>query len=109
MPALDLALAAALEVLLHLHLHADLVALVGVQRAPSQKDLKQKHRVSDLELERFQKYGLGESQQESVHLQEGKKSIQGREMSVSPHKTAGGKLPQEGLSRDKNHQAEDLF
>ena len=55
MPALDLALAAALEVLLHLHLHADLVALVGVQRAPSQKDLKQKHRVSDLELGRFQK------------------------------------------------------
>lgn len=54
-PALDLALAAALEVLLHLHLHADLVALVGVQRAPSQKDLKQKHRVSDLELGRFQK------------------------------------------------------
>ena len=42
MPALDLALAAALEVLLHLHLHADLVALVGVQRAPSQQDLKQK-------------------------------------------------------------------
>ena len=41
-PALDLALAAALEVLLHLHLHADLVALVGVQRAPSQQDLKQK-------------------------------------------------------------------
>ena len=34
-PALDLALAAALEVLLHLDLHADLVALVRVQRTPS--------------------------------------------------------------------------
>ena len=42
MPALDLALAAALEVLLHLHLHADLVALVGVERASGQQDLKQK-------------------------------------------------------------------
>ena len=42
-PALDLALAAALEVLLHLDLHADLVALVGVQRAPSQQ-----HRDLDL-------------------------------------------------------------
>ena len=39
-PALDLALAAALEVLLHLHLHADLVARVRVQRAPRQQHLK---------------------------------------------------------------------
>ena len=30
-------------------------------------------------------------------------------MSVSPHKTAGGKLPQEGLSRDRNRQPEYLL
>ena len=52
-----------------------------------------------------------QSQQGSIFLQSSrvKKSIQEREMSVSPHKTAGGKLPQEGLSRDRNRQPEYLL